>query len=178
LNSNLKVDSNIQLSFPKKKAHKALSNKIIRESTDHRVLCLEIDKKSIKKMFPNLLKEVEDEESKIRIDSVRSSLAEAENDAAKEASAEETIEVNEEEFTDVETEVPDKFRNYYPDVVDFIRRCDTKEQVEEIIAFMLKRGELTLEKACELQTQLKRDGVRSFGPKKVDNYYFKQSGLC
>jgi hypothetical protein len=29
-----------------------------------------------------------------------------------------------------------------------------------------------------LKLQLKKDGVRSFGPKKQENYYFKQSGIC
>ena len=32
---------------------------------------VEIDKKSMKKMFPNLIKELEGGESKVRIDSVR-----------------------------------------------------------------------------------------------------------
>jgi hypothetical protein len=41
-----------------------------------------------------------------------------------------------------------------------------------------KRGELTKEHAEKLRKQLKKEGVRSFGSKKEENYYFKQGGLC
>ena len=115
---------------------------------------MEIDKKSFKKKFPNLSKELEGGESKVAIDSVRS-------DSDK-----------------VEKSLSDKFRNYNPTFVDFIRRCDTEVQAEAIIAYLEKRGELTKEYAEELRKQLKREGVRSFGSKKEENYYFKQGGLC
>lgn len=115
---------------------------------------MEIDKKSLKKKFPNLSKELEGEESKVTIDSVRADPAEAEKATSE-----------------------DKFLHYNPNVVDFIRRCDTNAQAEEIIIYMQKRGEITEEHACELKTQLKKKGVRSFGSKKQENYYFKQSGL-
>jgi hypothetical protein len=115
---------------------------------------METDKKSFKKMFPNLSEELEGGEGKVPIDAVRTDA-----DAAEKA-------------------VPDKFRNYDPTVVDFIRRCDTEEQAEAIIAFLEKRGELTEEHAAKLREQLKREGVRSFGSKKEEHYYFKQGGLC
>jgi hypothetical protein len=124
---------------------------------------LEIDKKSMKKMFPNLSRELEGGESKVAIDSVRA-------DAAK---AEETLGDAEETLPD-----PDIFLHYNPDVVDFLRRCDTEAQAEEIITYMEKRGEISKKEACELRKQLKKEGVRSFGSKKEDDYYFKQSGLC
>ena len=115
---------------------------------------METDKKSFKKMFPNLSKELELEDSKVAINSVRT-----DPDAAENAMA-------------------DKFRHYNPTAVDFIRRCDTDAQAEAIIAYLEKRGELTKEYAEELRQQLKKEGVRSFGPKKEENYYFKQGGLC
>ena len=115
---------------------------------------MEIDKKSFKKMFPNLSKELELEDSKVAISSVRT-----DPDAAEKA-------------------LDDKFRHYNPTVVDFIRRCDTEMQAEAIIAYLEKRGELTKEYAEELRKQLKSEGVRSFGSKKEENYYFKQGGLC
>jgi hypothetical protein len=115
---------------------------------------VEIDKKSFKKMFPNLSDELEGEDTKVEIGAVRTDANEAEK------------------------AVPEKFRNYDPTVVDFIRRCDTKDQAEEIIQYLEKRGELTKEYAAELREQLKREGVRSFGSKKEENYYFKQGGLC
>jgi hypothetical protein len=119
-----------------------------------KVAIVEIDKKSFKKMFPNLSEELEGGESKVAIDSVRT-----DSDTAEKSLA-------------------DKFRNYNPTVVDFIRRCDMEAQAEAIIVYLEKRGELTKEYAGQLRKQLKRKGVRSFGSKKGENYYFKQGGLC
>jgi hypothetical protein len=62
--------------------------------------------------------------------------------------------------------------------VDFIRRCDTEIEANAIIALLEKRGELTAEDAAQLREQLTKKGVRSFGSKKEENYYFKQSGFC
>jgi hypothetical protein len=115
---------------------------------------VETNKKSFKKMFPNLSEELEGGDSKVPIDAVRTDPESAEKS------------------------MPDKFRNYNPTVVDFIRRCDTEEQATTIIAYLEKRGELSKEYAEELRQQLKREGVRSFGPKKEEGYYFKQGGLC
>jgi hypothetical protein len=120
-------------------------------------------------MFPNLIKELEDGENKVTIDAVRADAAKAE------------VEVhNSDEVLRLETEeaLPDKFRHYNPTVVDFIRRCDTVPQAEEIIEYMHRRGEITEEYACQLKEQLKEQGIRSFGSKKEDDYYFKQGGLC
>jgi hypothetical protein len=115
---------------------------------------LEIGQKSFKKMFPNLSKELELGDRKVAISSVRT-----DSDAAEKTS-------------------PSKFSHYNPTVVDFIRRCDTEMQAEAIIAYLEKRGELTKEYAKRLSKQLKKEGVRSFGSKKEENYYFKQGGLC
>jgi hypothetical protein len=130
------------------------------------------DKKSLKKMFPNLYKELETGEVKIPINAVRKNPLEAEEAAM----GEECEECTEEDFTSC-TETPDKLRHFNPQAVDFIRRCDTEAQAEEIIAYLQKKGEITKEYAQELRCQLKRDGVRSFGPKKEENYYFREGGL-
>jgi hypothetical protein len=123
-----------------------------------------IDKKSLKKMFPHLYKELETGDCKVPIDAVRKNPEEAEN-----------AEAGEEEFEP--TVLPDKLRHFNPSAVDFIRRCDTEAQAEEIIAYLQKKGEITKEYAEELRCQLKREGVRSFGPKKEENYYFKEGGI-
>ena len=128
-----------------------------------------IDKKSLKKMFPHLYKELETSENKVSIDAVRKDPLEAEEAAKCE-------ECEEENFAPC-TETPDKLRHFYPSAVDFIRRCDTEAQAEEIIAYLQKKGEITSEYAEELRCQLKRDGVRSFGPKKEENYYFREGGI-
>ncbi len=130
---------------------------------------METNRKSIKKLFPNLIKELEGSENKVKIDAVRA-------DAAK---AEEVVtDVEELLIEEAENAVPDKFRHYNPTVVDFIRRCDTLAQAEEIVSYLQKRGELTEESAAQIRAQLKKDGVRSFGTKKENDYYFKQAGVC
>jgi hypothetical protein len=127
------------------------------------------DKNEIKKMFPHLLRELEGSDNKVSIDGVRADAAEAE---------EADIDPAEMMLEQAEAAVPDKFRHYNPSVVDFIRRCDTDAQAEEIVAYMQKRGEITKGEASEVRAQLKKDGLRSFGCKKEEGYYFKQSGLC
>lgn len=114
---------------------------------------MEIDKKSFKRMFPHLSEELEGEESKVTIGAVRT------------------------DSETVEKSLSDKFRNYTPTVVDFIRRCDTDAQAEAIIAYLEKRGELTKKHAEQLRRQLKKEGLRSLGSKKEENYYFKKGGL-
>jgi hypothetical protein len=115
---------------------------------------MELDKETFKKMFPNLAKEIESGEDIVGINAVRGDTETGEKAASSE-----------------------NFGHYMPDVIDFIRRCDTKEQAEEIIAYMEKRGEIKKQYAEKLRKQLKEKGVRSFGPKKEENYYFKQGGL-
>ena len=123
-----------------------------------------IDKKSLKKMFPHLYNELEKGEVKVPIDAVR-----------KNAEAIENADCEEEEF---EPEVlPDKFRHFSPSAVDFIRRCDTEAQAEEIIAYLQKKGEITKKDADELRCKLKDQGLRSFGPKKEEYYYFREGGI-
>jgi len=110
---------------------------------------VEFDKEKFKKMFPNLAEELESSDSKIAINSVRSNAETGEKVASG------------------------RFLHYTPDVIDFIRRCDTAEQAAEIIDYMEERGELGKKDAEKLRIQLKEKGLRSFGPKKEENYYFK-----
>lgn len=130
-----------------------------------------IDKKSIKKIFPHLYEELENGEVKVPINAVRKNPLEAEA-----AAVDEKCDCTEEEFTSC-TETPDKLRHFNPSAVDFIRRCDTEAQAEEIIAYLQKKGEITKENAEQMRCQLKRDGVRSFGAKKEEYHYFKEGGL-
>ncbi len=131
-----------------------------------------IDKKSIKKIFPHLYDELETGEVKVPINAVRKNPVEAEEAAA----GEEYVDCTEEEFTS-STETADKLRHFNPSAVDFIRRCDTAAQAEEIIAYLQKKGEITCADAEKMRCQLKADGVRSFGPKKEEYHYFKEGGL-
>ena len=117
---------------------------------------VEIEKEQFKKMFPHLAKEMENNENndehRIQINSVRSD-------------------------PEIEEKFPGKFDTYMPDAIDFIRRCDDEKQAKEIIDYLEKRGEITREYARRLRKQLREKGVRSFGTKKEEGYYFKQGGF-
>jgi len=108
---------------------------------------MEFDKKRFKQMFPNLANEIDTKENRVTISSVRSDVFSGERASTK------------------------RFDDYVPDAIDFIRRCDNEKQAEEIIDYLEKRQEITREHAKRLRKQLRTKGVRSFGPKKHDDYY-------
>lgn len=110
-------------------------------------------KEALKRLFPNLAKEVESDENGCAVNSARTDTSAGERATSK------------------------GFTHYEPDVIDFIRRCDTSEQAEEIIAFMERKGEIQKQYANELREQLKSKGIRSFGPKKEQDYYLKHGEL-
>ena len=114
---------------------------------------MEFEKNRFKRTFPNLAKEMGSSEHKTAINSVRMDARDGEEAASKD------------------------FTHYMPDVIDFLRRCETENQAEEIIAYMEKRGEIGKQYADRLRKQLKEKGVRSFGPKKKEGYYFHHGGL-
>ncbi len=112
---------------------------------------MELDKKRFKQMFPNLTQEMETSQNHVAISSSHSGIPTRERVSTK------------------------TFDNYNPDAIDFIRRCDNEKQAEEIINFLEKRDEIDREQAQRLRKQLKSKGVRSFGPKKQDDYYSRQA---
>jgi len=114
---------------------------------------MDIDKKRFRKMFPHLAQELESWDRRITITSVRSDLQTGERATSR------------------------KFANYTPDIIDFLRRCDTEHQAEEIICYLEGRREISHDYARRLRKQLKEKGVRSFGSKKEDDYYLKQDGF-
>lgn len=99
---------------------------------------MEIDKKKFREEYPNLFKEMDNEEIKTPVQGIRS---------------EETCDV---------------------DIIRLIRRCDSEEQVLEIINYMLRRGELSKEYANNLLKQLKEQGLRSFGSKVTWGYFERE----
>jgi len=120
------------------------------------VIFLGIDWETLKKHFPSLAREIEERRTfRIPISGVRSSAEAGEKISAWRLGK-------------------PKFWGYEPDVIDFIRRCDTEDQALEIIDFLEKRGEISKEYAVRLRRQLKEKGVRSFGSKKEPGWYFKE----
>ncbi|UCF58338.1 MAG: DUF2095 family protein [Candidatus Bathyarchaeota archaeon] len=111
---------------------------------------MQMDRKRFKKMFPHLAEEMNTKESRIAISSVRSDIQTGETASSRE------------------------FVRYTPDVIDYIRRCDNEQQAKEIINYLVKRKEITRQYARRLRKQLKEKGVRSFGPKKEEDYYLKK----
>ena len=112
-----------------------------------------IDKKRFAKIFPHLAQEMETGDCRVAITSVRSDSQTGEKASHR------------------------KFTNYMPDVIDFLRRCDTAQQAEEIICYLEERREISSNYARRLKKQLKEKGVRSFGSKKEDDYYLRQDGF-
>jgi hypothetical protein len=96
--------------------------------------------------FPALAKELEEESTQsFKIDGVRTMSEESNQSQEK--------------------------QTYTPDVVDYIRRCDTVPQAVEIVDFLAKQGEITAAQAKAIKTQIKAEGIRSFGAKKEKDHY-------
>jgi hypothetical protein len=112
---------------------------------------MDIKRKRFQRIFPNLAREINSRESRTKINSVRSDPTTGDKVTSK------------------------KFTDYTPDVIDFLRRCDKTEQAIEIIDYLEKRKEISSKFAKKIRKQLRERGVRSFGSKKEDDYYLKQS---
>jgi len=120
-------------------------------------MALEIDRERFRRAFPHLVEELERGAAVISIRAVR----------WDERAAEELASAR---------PYRDPWAGYMPDVVAFIRRCDTEEEALEIIDYMEKRGRISPEYADKLRKQLREEGLRSFGPKKEPGYYFREAG--
>ncbi|UCG89818.1 MAG: DUF2095 family protein [Candidatus Heimdallarchaeota archaeon] len=110
----------------------------------------------IQEKFPALYEELTDKKMSIRIDEV-------ENNSKPSPSQEE------------EKNAQDPFSNYDPDVFDFLARARTNEEGLEIIEFLTKQGQISAETAKDLTGKLKKLGVRSFGPIRSSDYYYRKS---
>lgn len=66
-----------------------------------------------------------------------------------------------------------RWAGYEPDIVDFVRRCDTEKQAEEIIRYLERCGKITHERAAELKKRLKKEGLSFFGKKKKPDFYHR-----
>ncbi|MHA1171767.1 MAG: DUF2095 family protein [Candidatus Heimdallarchaeota archaeon] len=68
--------------------------------------------------------------------------------------------------------VDEVFAGYDPNVIDFIRRCDTLDQAMEILDYLENIGDISTSEGDKLRKRLKTEGLRSFGPKKKKGFYF------
>ena len=102
----------------------------------------------LRRSFPALADELEEEGTKsFKIDGVRTMSEESDEGQEK--------------------------QTFTPDVVDYIRRCDTIPQAIEIVDFLEKRGEITAAQAKAIKSQIKTEGIRSFGAKKEKDHYLR-----
>lgn len=105
------------------------------------------DDEEFRRVFPSLTKELQEKQTQsFKIDGVRVMPEEPQEGT------------------------PEK-RTYLPDVVDYIRRCDTVNQAVEIIDFLLKQNEISPSDAKAIKSQLRTEGLRSFGAKKEKDHY-------
>lgn len=104
--------------------------------------------KDFRESFPALAKELEEGGTKeYKIDGVRKMSEEQESESSGEAVT------------------------FLPNVIDYIRRCDSVKQANEIIDYMSKQGEIDPPQARAIKKQLKAEGLRSFGAKKEKDHY-------
>lgn len=61
-----------------------------------------------------------------------------------------------------------------PDAVDYIRRCKSTQEAEEVISFLERTNQISKHRAEELREQLYTQGLESFGPHKEFGYYTKK----
>lgn len=116
--------------------------------------------------YPSLKKEVEKREKMVHLKYVDEVLAKRiEEDIEKDTEVSEKI---------VSVADPFKFAGYDPNVIDFIRRCDTIDQAVEILDYLENIGDISTNDGDKLRKRLKTEGLRSFGPKKEKGFYFSQ----
>ncbi len=65
---------------------------------------------------------------------------------------------------------------FIPKTENYLRRCETLEEAEELIDHQLEIKEITTKRAEELRELCKKHGVRYFGQKKEWGYYEKTYG--
>lgn len=107
----------------------------------------EFDLEKFQKKFPNLFKEIKNNTQSIKIDGVRTNPEEAEK-ASK-----------------------SKKKDPEPNLVDYIRLCDNKEEALKIIDYMEREERVEPKYAEKIRNQLKNRGLRSFGSKRRPGKY-------
>lgn len=69
----------------------------------------------------------------------------------------------------------DPLNNYDPDLFDFLARATTEEEGYEIIDFLAKQGQISSKTAQNIRSQIKSSGIRSLGPERSKNHYFRKA---
>ena len=104
----------------------------------------EIKDEEFKDMFPSLFREIKDGEKGI---------------------------MRKEQRTSAGSKKERKFKGHTPSAIDFICRCKSEQEAEEIIDHLLKEGDITEEYANSLKKQLQEKGLEYFGEHRSSGYY-------
>ena len=104
----------------------------------------EIEEEEFEDVFPALFREIKDGEKGI---------------------------MKEEHRTSAGSKKERKFREHTPGAIDFICRCKSEQEAEEIIDYLLKKGDITEEHANNLKKQLQEKGLEYFGENRGPGYY-------
>lgn len=104
----------------------------------------EIEEEEFKDVFPSLFREIKEGEKGIMKEELR---------------------------TKAGSKRERKFRGHAPSAIDFICRCKSDQEAEEIIDYLLKKGEITEEYANNLKKQLQEKGLEYFGEYRDPGYY-------
>lgn len=105
-----------------------------------------LDKDEFRERFPHLFKEIKNNTATLDVDGVRTDSDEAEKSSGSEESRE-------------------------PNVIEYLRLCDEKDEALEIIDYMEREGKIVQDYADKLRSQLEERGLRSFGSKRKPGSY-------
>ncbi len=108
------------------------------------------------KQFPNLYSELTDNKMSLEVDQVEEDLI--------------TSTLREDDKQD-----QDSFTDFEPNVIDFLTRAKEDSEGLEIINFLENQNQISSKSAEELRERIKNDGIRSFGPLRLSNYYFRKT---
>ncbi|MFX1234685.1 MAG: DUF2095 family protein [Promethearchaeota archaeon] len=127
---------------------------------DSEGLHISYEKNELEKQFPNLMSEISNKKNILKINSVNLSIEPNSGDNK----LNETQDYHED------------LKN--PGVIDFIRRCSTKNEAIEILDYLHKRKEITHQTYKKLRNQIqKKDGLKKLieecGGFKTPGYYEK-----
>ncbi len=123
-------------------------------------MMLNVEKENFRRRFPKLSGEVDEEVMGIPLDLTATDEL---NSKSSNALAKENV----------QKKPMRGFDGYDPTAVDFIRRCGSEKEAQEIVEYMEKKGEIERSEAQRMRSQLRTKGLRSFGVKKEYGYYLK-----
>jgi len=115
--------------------------------------------------FPTLAAEIIDSKDQmipLRTEKPDDLLSDKDSSEKNEKSSTKKEDANHQEYT---------LSGFVPQAEDFIRRCSTVEEAEEIISYLESKEELDEEQAEILRNRLKTDGLVSFGETKTSGHY-------